>query len=184
MFQKFRISSIIISEIYHFDKSMNTKNTIVIFAFLSLLFAGCNGPTFTQPTRPSLNKSSANNQLYNKPITINDKTIYVQVVDSDPERELGLSGRESLEDGQGMLFDFTNTSFSRPSFWMKDMKFSIDIVWIKNQTIVGITPNIPAPTNPNNLPTYPPPSDITHVLELPSGYTERARIKTGDTVKI
>lgn len=163
---------------------MNTKNIIVMFASLSLLFAGCNGPTFTQPTRPSFQKSDQTQALYSKPILINGKTINVQLVNTDESRAQGLSGRESLQDGQGMLFDFTNSSFNKPSFWMKDMKFSIDIIWINNQTIVGITPNIPTPTSPTNLPTYPPPSNITHVLEVPSGYSERANIKVGDTIKI
>ncbi len=163
---------------------MNTKNIIVMLASLSLLFAGCTGPTFTEPTRPSFNDSSSQQAPYTTPIQINDQTIFVEIVDTDSSRAQGLSGRELLKDGQGMLFDFTNTSLTQPSFWMKDMKIDIDIIWINNNTVIGITPNVPRPTDSENLPTYPPPSNITHVLEVPSGYAERAKINVGDQVKL
>lgn len=184
MFQKFRISSIIISEIYHFDKSMNAKKFIIAISSVGLLFAGCNGPTFTEPTRPSFNESGSAQSPYTRAVTVGAQTIYVEIVNTDSSRAQGLSGRENLEDGQGMLFDFTNTEITKPSFWMKDMKIDLDIIWINNNTVIGITPNVPRPIDPDNLPTYPPPSNITHVLEVPSGYAERAKIKVGDPVKI
>lgn len=162
---------------------MNTSKIIITSLAITLLFAGCGGPTFAEPTRPQIKNSFTAEGKYSTPLQINDQTIYVEVVNTDETRTLGLSGRESLSEGTGMLFDFTNTNVTKPSFWMKDMKFAIDIVWINNSKIIGITPNVPAPTDNQNLPTYPPPSNITHVLELPSGYAEKANIKVGDTVK-
>ena len=79
--------------------------------------------------------------------------------------ELGLSGRASLPKDAGMLFVFPKTSTY--GFWMKDMKFPIDIVWIgENKSVVGITPKISPDTYPK---IYYPPSDIRYVLELNSG---------------
>lgn len=161
----------------------HTKLVLILFASL-FIFAGCNGPTFTQPTRPSVKDSMTVEENYSHPLQVGKQTILVEVADSEAAREQGLSDRAKLDDGKGMLFDFTNTNLTKPSFWMKDMHFDLDLVWINNGRIIGITPNVPAPTNNNNLPTYPPPSDITHVLEVPSGWCERVGVKIGDIVKI
>ena len=155
----------------------------IIFFVPLFLFAGCSGPTFTQPTRPSVKDSQAIAEDYSHPMQVGKAAILVEVANTDATRTQGLSDRENLKDGQGMLFDFSNTQTPRPSFWMKDMNFDIDIIWIANGKIVGITPNVPAPQDSNKLPTYAPPTDISHVLEVPSSYSERAGIKIGDTVR-
>ncbi|HMQ01588.1 MAG TPA: DUF192 domain-containing protein [Candidatus Doudnabacteria bacterium] len=163
------------------------KLVIIILAPL-LLFVGCQGPTFTEPSRPSVKKEVTIAENYSHQITVKNKTILVEVVDTDASRAQGLSKRLSLEDVNGMLFDFRNTNISRPSFWMKDMNFAIDIIWIANNRIVGITENIPPPKNndvlSDALPTYPAPQDITHVLEVPSGWSKRYDIVIGDAVKL
>lgn len=162
---------------------MTHSKIIITSIAITLLFAGCSGPTFTQPTRPSVKDSVTITENYSQPLHIGQHTIFVEVVNTNAAREQGLSDREKLDDGKGMLFDFTNTNITKPSFWMKDMHFGLDLVWINNGKIIGITPNVPAPID-NNLPTYPPPGDITHVLEVPSGWCERAGVKVGDIVKI
>lgn len=163
---------------------MTHYKLLIILSACLFLFAACSGPTFTEPTRPSINDSTTIPENYSTPIQVGGQNIFVEIVNTDATRAQGLSDRKELKNGQGMLFDFTNTSLTRPSFWMKDMHFDIDIIWINNGTIIGITPNVPAPSTPNNLPSYPPPSDVTHVLEVPSGWSERTNTKVGDLVKI
>ncbi len=98
--------------------------------------------------------------------------------------EKGLSGRNSLKDTQGMLFDFTKLENKQPAFWMKDMKFSLDILWIQNNAVVGITKNIPAPKNSKDvLPSYYAPGDIDYVIEVNAGWSDAHNIKTGDSVR-
>ena len=63
-----------------------------------------------------------------KIIEINDKEIAVEVAATAETRSKGLSGRGSLEEGTGMLFIFDSPA--QYGFWMKDMNFAIDIVWI------------------------------------------------------
>ncbi|HMR54982.1 MAG TPA: DUF192 domain-containing protein [Candidatus Doudnabacteria bacterium] len=156
---------------------------ILLFAPL-FVFAGCNGPTFAEPQRPNVQSESIIATEYNTPITVANQNLFVEIVATDETRAQGLSGREPLTEKQGMLFDFTNTTIKRPSFWMKDMKFDIDIIWIADNKIIGITPNVPAPTPNETLPSYPPPSDITHVLEVIAGWSERNKVKVGDIVKL
>ena len=55
--------------------------------------------------------------------------ILIETVDTNELRALGLSGRESIADDRGMMFVF-DRSTTNNCFWMKDMKFSIDMIWL------------------------------------------------------
>ena len=110
--------------------------------------------------------------------------IFVGLAKSNEEKRQGLSDREKLSDSQGMLFDFTGETNARPGFWMKDMRFDLDLIWIKNKKIIGITANVPSPKNAGDkLPLYSPPSPVDMVLEVAAGWSERQKIKVGDEVK-
>ncbi len=172
---------------------MKTKIYLLILSScIVLLSAGCYKQDH-ELLRPSMenNQSTVDTILaesYNTPITAGDNKLSVEVVDTDESRKLGLSNRATLLEGNGMLFDFTNTTTTLPSFWMKDMNFDIDIIWINQNKIIGITSDVPAPKNKNIsetlLPSYPPPSTITHVLEVPSGWSKKNNLKVGDEIKI
>ncbi len=166
-----------------------------------LLSAGC-GSKNQELIRPELEGQSNNiegnrvaglteyeknlDKVYNTPLQVGNSNLLVQVVSDDASRQLGLSGRTRLMKDSGMLFDFTNTQNTRPSFWMKDMKFPIDIIWINNNKITGIETAVPIP-DPNTadyqLATYSPPTTITHVLEVEAGWSAQNKIKVGDTIK-
>lgn len=165
--------------------------TFIFLATIPLLAAGCNSSDQQKQTQPPKEISQTNNQvagdvtmLPTKNITVSNTTIVVEVADTDASRTLGLSHREKLNDGTGMLFDFTNTSFTKPGFWMKDMRISIDIIWIYDNTIIGIEKNVPFPPDNTNLPIYYPPSAVTHALEVPAGWTEKNNITVGETVTL
>ncbi len=134
---------------------------------------------------------------YTNTLAINSKTIRVAVADTDLKRTQGLSDRKQLSDDQGMLFVFEQPGMH--SFWMKDMKFDIDIIWIKKNnlpdglkhTIVGITANVPAPVknkglgfNDYALPLYSPPEPVDMVLETRAGWSKKYNIEIGDEVKL
>ncbi len=57
-------------------------------------------------------------------------SVYVRIADNDEERRLGLSYFKSLPINQGMFFKFDTARTY--AFWMKDMNFPIDIVWLKS----------------------------------------------------
>src|SRR3989338_5701660 len=59
---------------------------------------------------------------------IGDQAVRVTVADTPESRERGLSGRDGLASDEGMLFVFQNDGYH--TFWMKDMLFSIDIIWL------------------------------------------------------
>lgn len=150
----------------------------------SLLLSGC-GKNKIEPARPEFKTSQASTENnYNTPIKVGTKNLLVEVANTDQAREQGLSGRQKLEDGKGMLFDFTNTENSKPTFWMKDMNFDIDIIWISDKKIIGIEKNVPAPKNNYNLPTYTPPSKVDYVLEVPSDWCEKNKIQINDLIQL
>src|SRR3989344_4406691 len=80
-------------------------------------------------------------------IRIGDQTIAVEIADSEEERNLGLSGRESMPSGSRLLFIFNLSG--KYGFWMKDMYFPIDIVWIdESWQVIGVERNLDPDTYP------------------------------------
>ena len=126
-------------------------------------------------------ESNSNDFYYEKKeILIGNKKIIVDIADDDLKREKGLSGRERLNDLEGMLFIFDKEG--RYGFWMKDMNFSIDIIWINEKNeIVYIEKDL----NPESYPNvYYPDSDSSLVLEVVSGFSEENNLKVGDILGI
>ena len=116
-------------------------------------------------------------------ITINSHNFKVAVAASQKEQEIGLSETESLQQDQGMIFLFQKPDYY--SFWMRNMKFPIDIIYINNDTIVTIKDNAQAPKGSNdNLTIYTPTSHSDKVLEIQAGLSKKYNFKNGDKVKI
>lgn len=138
------------------------KKWALLPAILFLILALGTAVTFylTQPT---------------KAVEIGDTTIKVYVVDSEEERQQGLSGRSHLASGTGMLFIYEQNG--EHGIWMKDMKFPIDIVWLdENRTVVTIKQLVSPDTYPE---VFSPSVPARYVLELPAGTAQQYGIQTG-----
>ena len=105
----------------------------------------------------------------------------VEVVRSPQALGRGLSGRESLLEGEGMLFAFPNSS--RPMIWMKDMKFALDILWLNQGILVDRLESAP-PAGANPDVSYLPEADADMVLEVPAGTVQKHGLKLGDPLDI
>ncbi len=124
---------------------------------------------------------------YNHKISVGSQTLFIDIATTTPDMELGLSNRASMGTNQGMLFKFSSPE--RPGFWMKDMEFALDFLWINNGKIIAINANAPAAVktadgkfDDNNLKVYTPPSAIDAVLEVNAGWAEKNRVAVGDAV--
>ena len=94
------------------------------------------------------------------------------------KRVLGLSNRNSLGEDAGMLFIFAEEG--TPGFWMKEMKFPIDIVWIDEEfRIAGIEKSVSPETFPE---IFYPDNPIKYALELPAGFLDTQGIGAGAIV--
>lgn len=116
-------------------------------------------------------------------VTINNQAFIVSVAKTPQEKEVGLSNRASLASGSGMLFQFDGPGFY--SFWMKNMKFPIDMIFIKDKKVVTVLKNLQPPPSETNTPAVyssDEPSDA--VLEINAGSAEKYKIKKGDEVKL
>ena len=108
--------------------------------------------------------------------------VAVEVVSKQDDMERGLMYRTSLGQNMGMLFIFTVDD--KQQFWMKNMHFNLDILWISlDGRIVYIGQDIPACTT-DPCPVYTPTQAGRYVLELNSGFTGTHHWKLGDKLDL
>ncbi|MFZ3011963.1 MAG: DUF192 domain-containing protein [Minisyncoccia bacterium] len=113
-----------------------------------------------------------------KYVKIAGKEIKVELALTEVEQNKGLSGRSNLMENSGMLFVFDKPE--KYSFWMKDMKFSIDIIWISEEMKVVY---VAQDTQPETFPkTFGPEMDAKYVLEVEAGFSGKNNLKAGDEV--
>ncbi len=116
-------------------------------------------------------------------VTTKNMTFKVSLAKTSQEKQIGLSKENSLAQDQGMLFIFEKPDYY--SFWMKNMKFPLDILFIRDNTVVTIFTDVqtPLPTD-ETLPVYTPEEPADKVLEVNAGSIEKYHIKKGDEVTI
>jgi uncharacterized membrane protein (UPF0127 family) len=162
------------------------KTRLLILVFLVGLVG--TGPIFVrgasaqQPTPPWRFQLPWKTQTTK--ITVGYQELTVEIADTPLLRTRGLSYREALAPGTGMLF-----VFSEPlplSFWMYEMRFCLDIIWIENGQIVGAAESVcpVADRHSTDTPAYSSPSAVSYVLEVPAGWMDEHGFDVGTPVKI
>lgn len=115
--------------------------------------------------------------------TINNQTFDLLIAKTPEEKQIGLSEKTSLPQNAGMLFPF-ETPGNYP-FWMKNMKFAIDIIYIRDNKIITIFKNAqPAKSPTDSLPVYNSEEPADTVLEINAGLSDKYNFKKGDEVEI
>ncbi len=108
----------------------------------------------------------------------NGTVIQIEVVKTPEERARGLMFREGLEENDGMLFVFEEEGY--PSFWMKNVRFPLDILWLDGDLmVVHISANTP-PCRAEPCEIYTSPKPAKYVLELKANFTLKNDVKIGD----
>lgn len=118
-------------------------------------------------------------------LKIRDLTINVEVASTKSTRAKGLSDRDSLDQNNGMLFVFDLPGTYK--FWMKGMRFPLDIIYIKDNKVIGYINDVPIPTPgtaDQDLPTYQPGAAVDSVLEVSAGFVAKNHIQSGDSVQL
>ncbi len=104
------------------------------------------------------------------------------MADTETERSQGLSWREDLPEGAGMLFVYDTPGTYE--FWMYGMRFPLDFVWIAQGKVVGVSENVSAPSLEAPVPArVRPPEPVTEILEVPAGWVELHGIAVGAEVR-
>lgn len=151
---------------------MSMNKIIIIFGLLLVTFGAVIFYQFN--TRSSMKTTDK--------VTIGKQTFTVEVVKNTKDQQIGLTKYTKINDNQGMLFIFDDPD--NYGFWMRNMKFSIDIIFIRGDKIVSFVQDA-KPTEKGKEPTiYQPENPSDKVLEINAGLVKKYNIKKGDTVKI
>jgi uncharacterized protein len=105
----------------------------------------------------------------------------VEIAATPTDQERGLSYRDSMDADHGMLFIFQQEGMWR--FWMKDMRFSLDIIWFDSQRrAVFIEQNLP-PCTSQNCTMFTPPVNAMYVLEVNAAFVQAHNVSLGDSFR-
>jgi len=117
----------------------------------------------------------------NAKATISSQTFNIEIADDEDEQIKGLSDRESLDKDSGMLFILETKG--RYGFWMKNVNFPLDLIYISDNKIVDIKKNAePKSATDTNIPVYEPRNDANYVLEINGGLSDEYGFEIGQEV--
>ncbi len=158
---------------------LNTRNKKTFFAgaFILSVFIVTSFYVDDVLNRNSNNKGNVVSGV-NHVLRIGNAHVRIDIADTPALQEQGLSGRKVLSEDQGMYFIFNHPGIY--PFWMKEMNFPIDIIWIdENMSVADITKR----ALPSSFPqTFVPRVPALYVLEVQAGFAERHGVKIGDQV--
>jgi uncharacterized protein len=111
-------------------------------------------------------------------VCFDEACVSVELADTAESRQRGLMGREGLEDSRGMLFIFP---VPEPhSFWMKNMRFPIDLIWMSQDGTVTAVTSDARPCSPSSCESFTAGGATRFVLEVGAGYAGSHGIQSGD----
>lgn len=145
---------------------MNFKYLIIILAF-SLFTLSLMAANFME-----------NGVVSKMKVCFNSHCFDVEIARTQTEKRKGLMFQESLDKNQGMLFVYQKEE--QRSFWMKNMKIPLDIIWLdENKKVVGVVKHAPPEKN-GSYESFQSPPNVKYVLELNAGTAEKIGLKKGD----
>jgi uncharacterized membrane protein (UPF0127 family) len=117
-----------------------------------------------------------------KKVRLGGVELVAEIADNDASRARGLMYRARLEPGSGMLFIFPEEGHY--SFWMKNMRFALDMLWISSDGVItDILAQVP-PCGEDSCPGLEPSGRARFVLEVESGFCAKHGLATGSRVEI
>ncbi len=132
----------------------------------------------SRPTPPPPVPAGSPSPLPVGQLRLGQNVLTVEVADTPNAQSRGLSGRAGLANDAGMLF--TYAASTTPRFWMPQMRFALDLIWIADGRVVGVTPGVTPDTYPD---TFSPPQPVTQVLEVNAGWAASHGVAAGAAVE-
>ena len=107
--------------------------------------------------------------------------VNIEIADTEEEREQGLMYREELGEYNGMLFIFEEEGNN--SFWMKNTKISLDLIFINSRKEIIETIENAQPCEEGHVcPKLTPQVEYMYCLEVNSDFVEENRVEEGNVV--
>jgi uncharacterized protein len=145
------------------------KKIIWSILFLSILVALGGGIYYKKIEKEKVARDNV--------ISLGKCVIDIESVATDELRRKGLSNRDSLCENCGMLFLFQEKE--NYSFWMKDMRFPIDMIWLRDNKVVDISQDI----SHKSKSVHTSKEKVDKVLELNANAVTRCKIEVGTKLK-
>ena len=114
---------------------------------------------------------------------INNIKVTLEVADDHASKALGLSGREFLDENDGMIFVYDKETPSL-TFWMKNTLIPLDMIFLSSDfEVVYIIKNVPV-CEKDPCENYTSEADAQYVIELNSGWSEKNNLKVGESIEV
>ncbi len=167
------------------------KNIILLLAVISLViivglffdFQNQRKKSYLENIEAVLKQQRREKEWNTKQIKIGDKNYEIFVTQTEDEKITGLAAFDDIKDNQGMLFEFPEENYY--SFWMKDMKFDIDIIFLdQDKKVIQIFENIQKTSyvDEKNYKTYLPRLKSKYVIEIKSGEVKKNSLQIGNVI--
>lgn len=160
---------------------MEKRHHVTLILIFFVLALGLVASWFILPALlPSDDSAAAADQVTYAVWEYADRCFILDVADTVEDRRQGLSGRPALEENRGMLFLYDLSG--EYGFWMKDMNFPLDIIWLDDaDTVVTILPSVAPETYPK---VFYPTESARKVIEVSAGVADELGMKIGDQLNV
>ncbi|YCO56692.1 DUF192 domain-containing protein [Psychroserpens sp. MEBiC05023] len=154
--------------------------TIVLFGTITILISSCKEERSSTEVKPVKISFKKEGELQLKKVSTDSvlATLDIEIADDEYSTQTGLMYRDYMQTNQGMLFIFPNVDYR--SFYMKNTKIPLDIIYIaEDKTVVSIQKNA-QPMNEASLPSEAP---AKYVLEVNAGLSDLWTLSKGDNIE-
>lgn len=154
------------------------KKTLIIIGFILVVVTGLYFVQ-TKKVEEKVSTPVETGIVYKKKeVRLGKSTFTLEIANTEALQERGLSYRTSLAPNTGMIFVFNTPALYY--FWMKDMNFPIDIIWLdKDKKVVHIEHSLAPHTYPKS---YGPDTSTQYVIEISAGETDKIGLSLGGTI--
>lgn len=140
---------------------------VVYIGLLTMIFVN---PTVSLAAE-SIVKACIRSQCYISPIMV-----------TPDDQQRGLQGKKKLENNEGMIFEFKEDAYH--AFWMQNMNFPIDILWLDSKYRIVYIEHFVPPCAQASCPIYKPTSPARYVLEIKAGESVKHNFRIRDKVEL
>jgi uncharacterized membrane protein (UPF0127 family) len=154
--------------------SIHTRGLSCAFLVLSLLVASCSA----RPPFPGQGPTKPNPRLPTAVISSGPVKLTAELATTADQRERGLMFRNSLKDGEGMLFVFDSDQVL--AFWMKNTNIPLSIAYIGSDGVIREIHDM----EPHSLAGITSSRSVRYALEVPKGWFGRVGLHEGDRLEL
>lgn len=113
--------------------------------------------------------------------TQDGQRVFLEAAKSERDKIRGLAKRDHLLPNTGMVFFYESNI--EQAFWMKNVRFPLDIIFLKDGTVTKIYKN-KQPCDTDICKVYPSKGIVNQVIEVPGGFCSKHKIKKKSIIRV